>query len=338
MYVTCMLTNPPQLILALWHGTFIFVPDPTYGWYLSSTATLLFISYQLHNVVSWLKIRPFLPRWGSRFFIFSLLAVQPFWVVECWSNFEYFNHLGSNANIRIRPWEALLRDPWWIFTTWKLLEAIKKTYSFGLWALVRINRRFGVLLACMFLSIAFLLTDIGVSAARATASSGINPFWRFALVFKCAADTIFLDDFKSVLDDILAHRLGVVAGSNGSNGSRRYNSGSRTVQTGSQSAKRSIELAGPASSETERGSTRDGRGPEAHLLSSLVPARPSSIKWMDPFKNHRRKQKKAMRQVPRNTDDMARTVVRVESHAVYDEERPPLSRPLPAVHSRAEQI
>ena len=194
-------------MLALWHGTFIFVEDPWYGWYLSSTATLLFISYFLHNVVSWLKIRPFLPLWGSRVFIISLLCVQPFWVAEAWSNFAYFNQLGSDANVRMRPWEALVRDPWWIFTTWKLLDAIKQTYGFKLFALVKINRRFGVMLLCMFLSIAFLLTDVAVSAARVTANSGINPYWRFALVFKCASDTIFLDDFKSVLDDIVARKF-----------------------------------------------------------------------------------------------------------------------------------
>ncbi|KAF2020656.1 hypothetical protein BU24DRAFT_416334 [Aaosphaeria arxii CBS 175.79] len=201
-----------ELILALWHGTFIFVEDPVYGWYLSATATLLFISYQLHNVVSWLKIRPFLPKWGSRLFILSLLAVQPFWVAEAWSNFSYFNGLGSNVNERMRPWEALLRDPWWIFTTWKLLDAIKKTYGFKLLALVKINPRFGVMIACMFISIAFLLTDVVVNAIRLTSSSGINPYWRFALVFKCASDTIFLDDFKSVLDEIVARKFSSTGG------------------------------------------------------------------------------------------------------------------------------
>ncbi|KID85813.1 hypothetical protein MGU_07121 [Metarhizium guizhouense ARSEF 977] len=35
-----------------------------------------------------------------------------------------------------------------------------------------------------------------------TTQGGKNPFWRLALVFKCAADTIFLDDFKTVLDHI----------------------------------------------------------------------------------------------------------------------------------------
>ncbi|KAF2264671.1 hypothetical protein CC78DRAFT_463189 [Lojkania enalia] len=201
-----------ELVLALWHGTFIFAQDPAYGWYLSTTATLLFISYQIHNIVSWLKIRPFLPKWGSRFFICSLLAVQPFWVAEAWSNFEYFNNLGSDANERMRPWEALVRDPWWIFTTWKLIDAIKKTYSFKLWALVRINSRFAVMLACMFFSIAFLLTDVVINALRVTKDSGINPYWRFALVFKCASDTIFLDDFKSVLDDIVARSLNNTCG------------------------------------------------------------------------------------------------------------------------------
>lgn len=201
-----------ELVLALWHGTFIFIDDPYYGWYLSATATLLFISYFLHNVVSWLKIRPFLPRSGSRFFIISLLCVQPFWVAEAWSNFEYFNSLGSEVNVQMRPWEALLRDPWWIFTTWKLIDAIKKTYNFKLKALIKINRRFGVMLLCMFLSIVFLLTDVVISAAKVSANSGINPYWRFALVFKCASDTIFLDDFKSVLDDIVMRKFSSGAG------------------------------------------------------------------------------------------------------------------------------
>lgn len=107
----------------------------------------------------------------------------------------------------MRPWEALLRDPWWVFTTWKLIDAIKKTYGFKFWTLVLINRRFGVMLLCMFLSVVFLVTDVAVSAAKITANSGINPYWRFALVFKCASDTIFLDDFKSVLDDIVARKF-----------------------------------------------------------------------------------------------------------------------------------
>jgi hypothetical protein len=138
--------------------------------------------------------------------------VQPFWVTEAWSNFAYFNHLGSSVNERMRPWEALLRDPWWIFTSWRLLNAIKKTYGYTLWSLIRTNNRFAVMLGCMFISIVFLLTDVVVNAAHITTSSGINPYWRFALVFKCASDTIFLDDFKSVLDDIVARKFSSAGG------------------------------------------------------------------------------------------------------------------------------
>jgi hypothetical protein len=163
--------------------------------------------------VSWLKIRPFLPLWASRLFIISLVCVQPFWVVEAWSNFEYFNNLGSKANIRTRPWEALLRDPWWVFTTVKLVLAIKKTYGFKVWTLICINRRFGVMLTCMALSIMFLVTDFVVSFQRTMPNSGINPYWRLALVFKCASDTIFLDDFKSVLDDIVARKFSSIGDS-----------------------------------------------------------------------------------------------------------------------------
>lgn len=204
-----------ELVLALGHGTFIFAPDPVYGWYLSSTAVLLFISYQVHNVVSWLKIRPFLPIWGSRVFIFTLLAVQPFWVAEAWSNFEFFNNLGSNVNVHMRPFEFLVRDPWWIFTTWKLIQTIGNTYGFTLRELIRINSRFATMLGCMFVSIAFILADVIVTF-RNLMVSGINPYWRMALVFKCAADTLFLDDFKTVLDQISQQSLSRVAhGSDG---------------------------------------------------------------------------------------------------------------------------
>jgi len=146
-------------------------------------------------------------------FLGSLIAVQPFWIAEAWSNFSYFNNLGSSANLRMRPWEALFRDPWWIFTTWKLIDIISKTYMFKVLHLIKVNPRFGVMLACMFISIAFLLTDVVINALRKSSLSGINPYWRFALVFKCASDTIFLDDFKSVLDNILAWKMHAAGGS-----------------------------------------------------------------------------------------------------------------------------
>ena len=76
---------------------------------LSGTATVLYMSYTLHNIISWIKIRPFLPGWGGRFFIISLAAVQPYWVLETWANFDYFNNLGHKFFGYSRYLEPLVR-------------------------------------------------------------------------------------------------------------------------------------------------------------------------------------------------------------------------------------
>lgn len=90
------------------------------------------------------------------------------------------------------------------------------------------------------------MTDAAVSAARVTASSGINPYWRFALVFKCASDTIFLDDFKSVLDDIIH---------------RKFSSADGAVHRGS--------YVGPSSSHDARKRSHSSRGDEFIECTSL---------------------------------------------------------------------
>lgn len=76
---------------------------------LSSTATPLYISYTVHNVIAWLKIRPFLPRRGGLFFIISLLAVQPYWIVEMYANFRYFNTFNNDVFQMTRYFEPLAR-------------------------------------------------------------------------------------------------------------------------------------------------------------------------------------------------------------------------------------
>ncbi|CAF3580302.1 hypothetical protein SNK05_011769 [Fusarium graminearum] len=190
-----------ELLLALGHGFFAFFEEPEYGWILSSTATLLYISYFIHNLIAWLKIRPFLPKWGARSFIITLLMVQPYWILETWANFQYHNHLGSRIFDTSRLLEPLFRDPWWVFTTIKLVLAIRENYEFTISGLVRTSPRFGIMLLCLFLSIVFLITDV-IFMIVVSKRGGINPFWRLALVFKCASDVIFLDDFKSVLDRI----------------------------------------------------------------------------------------------------------------------------------------
>lgn len=197
-----------EMFLALFHATFIFFDDPVYGWYLSASSSLLFISYNLHNIVAYLKIRTFLQqKWARRTFLITLLLVSPYWIIEAWDNFVYFNE-DIDWNIYTRPWEPLARDPWWIFTTVFLFYKIKAGYDFTVVTLFKSSPRFGIMSLCMILSIGFMLGDVIVTAASLTIAKGINPYWRLSLVFKCASDTIFLDDFKSVLDRIVQKCFG----------------------------------------------------------------------------------------------------------------------------------
>ena len=90
------------------HGTFIFVPEPAYGWYLSVTAIGLNVSWSLHNVIAWMKNKPFLSRKVSLFYIGTVILAQPYWVLEIYANFTYFNNINRIFE-RTRPWETLCR-------------------------------------------------------------------------------------------------------------------------------------------------------------------------------------------------------------------------------------
>jgi len=61
----------------------------------------------------------------------------------------------------------------------------------------------------MCLSIGFIVVDIlSVTPVLSVGlPDGINPFWKFAFVFKCFTDTIILDDFKTALDKLKNYRL-----------------------------------------------------------------------------------------------------------------------------------
>ncbi|KAK4540974.1 hypothetical protein LTR36_008482 [Oleoguttula mirabilis] len=198
-----------ELVFGMFHGTFIFTKAPVYNWYLSTTAILLNISWSLHNVIAWLKNKPLLPRWGSVFYISTVILVQPYWVLEITANFLYFSDQ-SRLFTYTRPYEALFRDPWWIFTVINLVWNIKTKYDFGILELMRVSPRFAILLGAMVLSICFIIIDIlAVTHVLPTGSmpDGINPFWKLAFVFKCLTDTIILDDFKTALDRLTQHRL-----------------------------------------------------------------------------------------------------------------------------------
>ena len=124
---------------------------------------------------------------------------------------------GQSDNFRYtRPYEALFRDPWWIFTSANLFWNIKKTYGFGILELIRVSPRFGIVLGAMLLSIILIILDVltvtHVIAAHGL-PDGINPFWPLGMIFKCLTDTTILDDFKTALDRLSvykAERMGSV--------------------------------------------------------------------------------------------------------------------------------
>ncbi|KAF9882611.1 hypothetical protein FE257_005963 [Aspergillus nanangensis] len=191
-----------ELLLALGHRTFIFLDEPGYGWYLSITAVGLNVSWSLHNLIAWMKLRGFFSQLGTRLYLGTLLLAQPYWVLEIYANFAFFN-FGDPLFLRTRL------DPWWIFTTFFLIYKIQRGYKRQLLQLFRISPRFGLTLFFLCLSIAFVVVDtcaiLGVFDLDLP--TGIEPFWKFAFVFKCLSDTIILDDFKSALEQVHQDRF-----------------------------------------------------------------------------------------------------------------------------------
>jgi hypothetical protein len=79
-----------------------------YGWYLSSTAALLYLSWIVHNLVAWLKVKPFLTKTASRIFIGTMsLTVAPI-ILQIVNNFLFFNNI-NDLYVKVRPYEVLMR-------------------------------------------------------------------------------------------------------------------------------------------------------------------------------------------------------------------------------------
>ena len=97
-----------ELILAMFHGTFCFMSFDGYGYYVSSTAVCLYSSWYLHNIISWMKIRPFLKREYSYIYIITFLCTTPYWILETYGNFTFNNNIGREF-LKTRPFEALCR-------------------------------------------------------------------------------------------------------------------------------------------------------------------------------------------------------------------------------------
>ena len=92
---------------------------PGYGWYLSSTAALLYSSWLVHNIVAWIKIRPFFldqrPIFPSRtgkivskvYLVTLAMTVAPI-ILQITCNFLFFNNI-ADIYSRVRPAEPAFR-------------------------------------------------------------------------------------------------------------------------------------------------------------------------------------------------------------------------------------
>lgn len=69
----------------------------------------MIISWQIHNVVAWIKCKPFLPRQVSLVYIGTVCLAQGYWILEIYANYTYFNGINAHLFPRTRPYEALCR-------------------------------------------------------------------------------------------------------------------------------------------------------------------------------------------------------------------------------------
>lgn len=167
-----------ELILAFFRGTYIFFNGPAAGYYSSSTSVLLYISYNLHNFINWIKIKPFLGKTGRWIYLGTLIVVWPYWIAEMYFIYEYNSPQGNDYFMHLRPWEFLCREPWWLFTTGYLIYIIKRAYDCSIIHLVRTSGKFLVLLVAMALSIVFIVADFIVVIVVDTPCRGKNPIWK----------------------------------------------------------------------------------------------------------------------------------------------------------------
>ncbi|KAF9732006.1 hypothetical protein PMIN01_09935 [Paraphaeosphaeria minitans] len=222
-----------KLLLGIWQGFWLFPGGKASSWWLSVAAIPLNMSWFLHNIIAWMKIKPFLSRFWSLVFLYTCLLSFPYWVIEIYANFSYFNGT-SEWFSRTRPLELLFRDPWWIITTVYLFTIIKTHYAMTIRDIIRISPRFGIMLASMIISISFVICDVcAVTGAIRIggASTGINPFWKLAFAFKCLTDSVILDDFKMALDRLRAFKISRLGSYSADNSDRRTRNENNLVQT-----------------------------------------------------------------------------------------------------------
>ncbi len=182
-------------------GLNIFLPYPYYGFWIGVGGIFLNTSWSLHNVISWMKNRPFLSQKASMFYIGTVGIAQVYWVVEMTAVFLYFTNHNDNLFPKTRPYEPLFRDPWWIFTCCSLVWNIKSRYGLTFRTIFSVSPRFAVMLLAMILSLTFIILDLlaSLGVLLKNSADGVNPFWKLSFIFKCLTDTMILDDFKTAL-------------------------------------------------------------------------------------------------------------------------------------------
>jgi hypothetical protein len=115
LYVLCLLPHctatdlPPSCFMAF----------DGYGWYLSSTAALLYSSWVIHNIVAWMKVRPFFcdpkslfkpstGKWVRNIYLGTLACSVPPIILQIFDNFRFFNNINDFYR-KVRPYEPLFR-------------------------------------------------------------------------------------------------------------------------------------------------------------------------------------------------------------------------------------
>ncbi|KAJ5815102.1 hypothetical protein N7474_006879 [Penicillium riverlandense] len=156
-----------ELVLAKGQGTVCFMSFKGYGWYLSSTAALLYSSYFTHNVPSFEATTC---KWVKCMYLTTLAMTIPALISQIFNNFRFFNDQ-SRLYKRVRPYEPLMRDPWWIFSCLVLFHIIRTSYFFNVFKLVAKSPRFGILLAAIFLAAVFTIMDVLASVIRDLSST-----------------------------------------------------------------------------------------------------------------------------------------------------------------------
>lgn len=66
------------------------------------------MSWSMHNFIAWMKNKPFLHEKASLVYIGTVVLAQPYWVLEIYANFAFFNNI-NRLFPTTRPFEALFR-------------------------------------------------------------------------------------------------------------------------------------------------------------------------------------------------------------------------------------